>query len=161
VNLPFAWFAHCLRNYFQLKGRASRPEYWWFYAINVAVSLLFKFLALLLMRDAKLLAIAWSIGLAIPYVAVTSRRLHDTNHSLWWAGLLLVWTCLILGFGLLLRGRPPSTNPFASLIGLAVLVFWFGLMGRLLFLLCKRGDAGPNRFGDAAPLEPRGMDIRA
>jgi uncharacterized membrane protein YhaH (DUF805 family) len=79
------WIKHCFNNYAAFTGRAGRPEYWWFS--------LFTFLCDLVLYIATagvpgsrltLRALFWLVTI-IPSLAVTSRRLHDTDHSFWWA----------------------------------------------------------------------------
>ena len=77
------WIKHCFNNYAAFTGRAGRPEYWWFS--------LFTFLCDLVLYIATagvpgsrltLRALFWLVTI-IPSLAVTSRRLHDTDHSFW------------------------------------------------------------------------------
>lgn len=87
---------YCLTNYAKFKGRASRSEYWFFYLFGMIVLLV----AALVSPELYLLS---GLGLFIPYIAVLTRRLHDTGRSgaMAWIGLiplvgfilLLVWTC--------------------------------------------------------------------
>ncbi len=62
-------------------GRASRSEYWWwtlFYYLFLIV------VVLLPMGDVRLFIIAiFLIGTIIPNIAVTVRRLHDSEKSGW------------------------------------------------------------------------------
>jgi hypothetical protein len=62
----------CFRKYVGFEGRATRAEFWWFY--------LFIFL-IGCVPVAGQIAV-W--GMLLPYLAVATRRLHDTNHSGWW-----------------------------------------------------------------------------
>jgi hypothetical protein len=32
---------------------------------------------------------------------------------------------------------------------------WFVLLFRVIYLLCRKGDVGPNRYGDPAPMLPQ------
>lgn len=91
----------CLAQYARFNGRARRSEYWFF--------VLFAFLVYLAaaILDAAIGAQVFSViailGLVLPSLAVTVRRLHDTDRSGWWVLLgvipfggivLLVFTCL-------------------------------------------------------------------
>ena len=71
-------------NYANFNGRASRSEYWWFVLfvaiINSALSVVFISLPEV---GTALLAI-WSLAIILPALAVTVRRLHDTDRSGWW-----------------------------------------------------------------------------
>lgn len=64
----------------QVSGRSRRSEYWWFMLaigiVNVIVSLLF--------RNMQAVSSVVSLIISLSAVAVTVRRLHDTNHSAIW-----------------------------------------------------------------------------
>ena len=67
----------CLGKYATFSGRASRSEFWWF--------TLFQSLALIaasVVGD-RLYALA-CLGLLLPMLAVSTRRLHDIGKSGWW-----------------------------------------------------------------------------
>ncbi|MBX3655621.1 MAG: DUF805 domain-containing protein [Ramlibacter sp.] len=72
----------CLSKYAIFSGRASRPEYWWFFLFQVLVSV-----AAGMISD-KLSGLV-SLGLLLPSLAVGARRLHDIGRSGWWQLLLL------------------------------------------------------------------------
>jgi uncharacterized membrane protein YhaH (DUF805 family) len=85
----------CFKKYFDFSGRASRPEYWWFFLgciLALAVSLLVaaELAAALGTEEAEsgiafaLLPLAILLGLLLPQLAVTVRRLHDTGRSGAW-----------------------------------------------------------------------------
>ena len=84
------------KNYCNFRGRASRKEYWLFYLVTniwiLCLALGFGALPILALRflseknSTVFLAIfIVFIGLVsiIPHLAVTVRRLHDTNRSGW------------------------------------------------------------------------------
>lgn len=86
------------RNYATFDGRAPRSEYWWFQLFFLAVLLGIAFLGGFLGVASRssamsgvvgLGAVVFALGSLIPSLAVTSRRLHDSEKSGWW--LLLVF----------------------------------------------------------------------
>ncbi len=102
----------CLNKYTTWKGRASRSEYWYFGLFNmlfaiaaiVVIGIVGSVIHLgILTVLLYLVYLVASLGLVLPGIAVTIRRLHDTDHSGWWiwialvpllgAILLLVWYC--------------------------------------------------------------------
>ncbi len=85
----------CLTKYADFQGRASRPEYWWFFLFVLLVQLAGSTISSSL---GGLLALA----LLLPSLAAGARRLHDVGRSGWW--LLL---CLI------------------PLVGALILLYWF------------------------------------
>ena len=83
----------CFTKYADFTGRASRPEFWWFF--------LFCFLAsIVLSAISSVLSGIFSLLTLIPRLAVGARRLHETNRSGWWQLLWLVpvigWIVLII-----------------------------------------------------------------
>ena len=90
-----------LGKYATFSGRAPRSEYWWWL---LAMIILFTVLALIdgaliapmvgmdaFQPDAgQPLSLVVSLGLLLPNLAVTVRRLHDTDRSGWWILLGLI-----------------------------------------------------------------------
>ena len=75
----------CLRKYADFKGRASRPEYWWF----VLFAVLCYFVAVILSGAVgesvgALVVVLVLLGLVVPSLAVAVRRLHDIGRPGWW-----------------------------------------------------------------------------
>lgn len=76
-------------NYAQFEGRATRPQYWYFYLFIFLVNLVLKAV------DFELLATLFALATLIPFLAVGARRLHDVNRSGWWQLLALTIIGLI------------------------------------------------------------------
>lgn len=86
----------CIRKYSDFKGRASRSEYWWFWGFYVSILIGIPLL-LFIVTEALDTASSPSIsgivliviyflsvlGLLIPFIAVSVRRLHDSGLSGW------------------------------------------------------------------------------
>ena len=130
----------CLKDkYFNFKNRASRSEFWFFYLfliIGYVVSFLFITISL------KFFIIVFSIfalGMIIPSLAVTVRRLHDINKSGW-------FILLPLPFDLMERLLERSSGEVTG-FSLLFTVIALGLYIYLLVLYCKDGDKKNNRFG--------------
>ena len=86
----------CIRKYSDFKGRASRSEYWWFWGFYVFIWVgipMFAFIVtealgtdFSLTVSTIILLTMYSIcvlGLLIPFIAVSVRRLHDSGLSGW------------------------------------------------------------------------------
>lgn len=95
----------CLQKYADFGGRASRPEFWWFFAFQLWVYVAAGFLGGWLYFLAML-------GLALPAIAVGVRRLHDTGKSGW---LMLIALIPLLGGLILLyfAAQPGQPSPNA------------------------------------------------
>jgi uncharacterized membrane protein YhaH (DUF805 family) len=75
----------CFRKYFVFQGRASLSEFWWFQLIWVLA-----YLSIMIFSDNDPIVFFFLgiiISIALPLVAVSIRRLHDTNKS----GLYILW----------------------------------------------------------------------
>jgi len=72
----------CLSNYATFSGRASRPEFWWFFLFQLLVMMAVS------MVSEKLTGLV-NLGLLLPSLAVGARRLHDIGKSGWWQLLMI------------------------------------------------------------------------
>ncbi len=76
--------ATCFAKYVDFKGRASRPEFWWFYLFTILLSW-----GSMLVDDSEVLNMIVNLAVFLPVFAAGSRRLHDTNRSGWWQLIML------------------------------------------------------------------------
>ena len=147
---PIEAVTSVFRNYANFNGRAQRSEFWWF--------VLFSFISQAIWNFVPILGPIYALVLLLPSLAVTARRLHDTNRTAWW---MLLYLIPILGFIVL-------TIAFIAVLGISTLDPWatndveWGILG-ILFLIwllvsiaawivllvfqIMPGTAGPNRYG--------------
>ena len=79
------WFKKALRNYTNFSGRARRKEYWYFVLVQMGLIIVAMILdAIIFNSETGLFYIVVVLGLFLPGLAVTIRRLHDTSRSGWW-----------------------------------------------------------------------------
>lgn len=78
-----------MNKYAEFNGRARRREYWMFALVNFCICMP---LALLSgwMSIFYIPYVLYSLAIFIPSLAVTVRRLHDTDKSGWWVLVGLV-----------------------------------------------------------------------
>ena len=92
--------------YATFSGRASRSEYWWGYLGYVVIATVLQIVALVgaaallnvnesLAGLALLVPMLALVGMIIPSIAVSVRRLHDTGKSGW---MLLIIMIPCIGF---------------------------------------------------------------
>lgn len=104
--------------YATFTGRARRSEYWWFTGCYIVIQIIFNFASLSMMFGVmsgemsyndpsysmfQTMSVIVGLGLFLPALAVTVRRLHDIGKSGWnilWAAIpiigaivVLVWMC--------------------------------------------------------------------
>jgi uncharacterized membrane protein YhaH (DUF805 family) len=86
------------KKYATFSGRASRSEYWWWTLVSVSIGIVLSIImSLMAMPDSDgqapqfgagaaiivALFLLWFLAIIIPSVALTVRRLHDSNKSGW------------------------------------------------------------------------------
>lgn len=92
------WYLDVLtKKYAQFTGRARRMEFWMFALVNVLISIGLSIIGWLV--GFPYLDGIYGLAVLVPGIAVTVRRLHDTNRSGWWALIAII---PIVGFIVLL-----------------------------------------------------------
>ncbi|MBR9727130.1 DUF805 domain-containing protein [Shewanella intestini] len=89
------WYIKVLKQYFDFSGRARRKEFWMFLLISTIISIILSLIdkGVGTFNDATgygIISGIYSLLVLIPSIAVSVRRLHDTNHSGWWCLLVLI-----------------------------------------------------------------------
>lgn len=106
MNLPNA-VVSVLRNYVNFSGRASRSEFWYWTLAYILVMVPLSIIDESINPGTEFGKMSVVVGLLslalfLPNLAVTVRRLHDTDRSGWWILLsftgvgvfvLLYWYC--------------------------------------------------------------------
>ena len=108
-----SWYLEALTKYAVFSGRSRRMEYWYFVLFNIIVSIVLGVIDGLLgtsgsYAGAGLLSGIYGLAVLIPSLAVTVRRLHDTDRTGWWiliALVPLIGVIVLLVFALL-EGTP-------------------------------------------------------
>ena len=101
----------CFMLYFVFKGRAKRAEFWWFFLFlmilaimtsiidsNLGTEIVTNNMGTISEADDQktgIFSVVTQLITFIPGLAVTARRLHDTNRSGWWQ---LLWIVILIGW---------------------------------------------------------------
>lgn len=111
---PIDYYILAFQKYAQFSGRATRSEYWWFYLVTIAVSLLLAILDSVFSIPFTLLSTIYFFASLIPSLAIQVRRLHDVDKSGWYMLLNFV---IIIGWIWLLVLNILDSNPGANKYG--------------------------------------------
>ena len=108
-----------LSQYATFSGRARRSEYWWFALFNLLVSIVAAILDAVIGTDfgsgSGVISVIVALVLLLPSLAVTVRRLHDTERSGWWIliGIIPIVGAIVLLVFMVLEGTP-GPNRFGA-----------------------------------------------
>lgn len=107
------WYLEVLKKYAVFSGRARRKEYWFFLLFNVIISIVLGIIDGVTGSFSPEVGVGflggiYSLAVLIPGLAVSVRRLHDTERSGWW---LLIAFVPIIGAIVLLVFMVQDTKP--------------------------------------------------
>lgn len=142
---PLDWVFLCLQRYVTFYGRSPRAEYWWFWLFQFSVSLVTMLIDLMLGLGGPGSPISTNfllaLGLFLPSLAVTVRRLHDINRSGWTVLVYGVLTIVIVIIGSVLS---LLLGAFGTvLLGLGIIA----ISVKFIFLMASEGSRGENAYG--------------
>ena len=95
-------------HYVKFDGRASRPAFWWWFLFTILVAIALQIMDGIIFNESMLLTIVVWLGLILPNLSVSIRRLHDTDRSGWW---VLIGFIPIIGFIVLLVFYLQKSDP--------------------------------------------------
>jgi uncharacterized membrane protein YhaH (DUF805 family) len=180
-------FIRFWKKYAVFKGRASRGEFWWWVLCNViivfAIALVFGVLGMIAgqsasfvtLRISRVITGLWSLATLVPNLALSVRRMHDTNRSGWpiavCYGVMLVGYVLtfvgatMTGIGTIdaLYGRNTTTAATGAILTIiGCLVLLAGCIVYIVFM-ARRSDPAGARFDNPsgagyAPAAPAMQD---
>ncbi len=82
------WFIKALKSYATFQGRARRKEFWFFTLFYIIIAIVAIVVDGLI--GFPILSIVTFLGLIVPSIAVSIRRLHDIGRSGWWYLISLI-----------------------------------------------------------------------
>jgi uncharacterized membrane protein YhaH (DUF805 family) len=115
-----SWYLEVWKKYAVFSGRARRKEYWYFVLFNIIISIVLTGIdgvtgSLSAATGMGLLSGLYALAILIPSIAVSVRRLHDTDRSGWWlliALIPLVGAIILLVF--VIQDSKPGANQFGE-----------------------------------------------
>jgi uncharacterized membrane protein YhaH (DUF805 family) len=104
------WYTDVIKKYAVFSGRAARPEYWWFFLINLIITIVIDivFSAIAGRGAGQDVQGLYSLAVLLPSLGVGIRRLHDTNRTGWW---LLIGIIPIIGWIVLIVFLATASDP--------------------------------------------------
>ena len=157
------YFLYCLQHYADFNGRARRSEFWYWQLFNLLISiglyLIIHAIKGVTGVNLGFLNSVYSLAVLIPNLAVSARRLHDTNRSGWWQlltfatslittvlGVIFIYPLFIYGmneqaFSICMEQKGLLVFLFISII------FHLAAVILLLVWYCTNSQQGVNRFG--------------
>lgn len=104
-----------LQKYAQFTGRSGRAEFWWYFLATVIANVVAQTVDQMINGGPGLLTGALALALFVPGLAVSFRRLHDTDRSAWW---LLIGLIPLVGMIVLIvfcvGAGTPGPNKFGE-----------------------------------------------
>lgn len=99
-------------NYVSFSGRARRSEYWYWTLFAILTSVVANIIDAVV-GSAPIFSLVVGLGLLLPGLAVSIRRLHDTGRSGWWILIALIPLIgLIVLIVFYLQDGEPTENRF-------------------------------------------------
>ena len=150
-------------NYANFSGRASRSEFWYFFLFSFIISFIMNFIEgffnstipnvdnnFVIFTNPVIhfgITILLFFTIGIPSAAVSCRRLYDVNKERYWLSpyIISVLLSIVLDAVSLMSGVLPMLAESLGIVLGIILLFY---MPFFIFICCKKGTQGSNRFGD-------------
>lgn len=79
------------KKFIKFSGRASRSEFWYAMLAVLIVAVVFITLDIAIFgSNTRIFSVIFNSAIAVPSLAVLSRRLHDSNRRAWWILLYFI-----------------------------------------------------------------------
>lgn len=166
------------RKYATFSGRASRGEFWWSYLALLIAGFVVGFVEFIPVVGV-IIGLVFSFGTIIPSLAVSVRRLHDTNRSGWF--LLIPFALSMVGAIILVVSFVPTIigiadagsidymtdeevlELFIPVFGGLAAAFIFFIIGAIvnIVFMARASDPAGVRFDNPAPTQgmPMGTQV--
>lgn len=92
-----SYYLLAFKKYAIFTGRSQRAEYWFFLLFNVIFTVILTLIDIAINNATSdfdenfgILSLIYLVIILVPSIAVSIRRLHDTDHSGWWISVYLI-----------------------------------------------------------------------
>jgi uncharacterized membrane protein YhaH (DUF805 family) len=152
-DLFFRYFLENLQHYANFSGRVSRREYWFFqlffFMAFIAVGMLE---GIIRFGNGALLGL-FLVGMIIPQLGMTIRRLHDIGKNFWWVLYPLIFSVISMGVGMfdLALMDVLSRDALFGIARLSIILAGVSFVVLFIFTLME-GDRRSNEYGPSSLL---------
>jgi uncharacterized membrane protein YhaH (DUF805 family) len=113
------WYLEVLKKYARFDGRAGKKEYWYFSLFSFIIIVVLSVIDMMTgtFNDTVglgLLSGIYTLAVLIPSIAVTVRRLHDTDRSGWWMLINATLIGVIVFLVFTAQDGTPGDNQYGS-----------------------------------------------
>ncbi len=130
-------------HYLDFQGRVRRQEFWYYMLAYVVIYVVLGVAQSVF--HTHVLTGLMSLGLFLPTIGISVRRLHDTDRTGWWvllAAVPIVLLGLLTSFAMLTGAYTmmfftATLLPILALAAAALLIYWYA----------QPGTTGQNEFG--------------
>lgn len=132
------------------KGRSTNEDYWWPFFINLGICLIFIYII-----NMSELAILYNVLVAVPFIALSIRRMHDANKSGWnilWLYIPTVILLIYAGSILFYTQTPEIVDLFLKWFTVMV-VGYVVLFVYSVYLLTQKTYPKKNHYGQVPSLQ--------
>jgi uncharacterized membrane protein YhaH (DUF805 family) len=147
-----------LEKYADFTGRAPRAEFWWYALALIVAGLVVHIVESILGLSHMIfyifgpLSLLFRLATIVPSLAVTVRRLHDTDRPGWWVLLPLIPELLMMVTAAMTAGAVAAGGGIGAavggglLTGLIALVAFAGAVVLIIFCAMP-SQSGTNQYG--------------
>lgn len=146
------WPLEALKKYAVFHGRARRKEFWIFFLCALSIALVVEFIEIYVREMGYMVASGW-IGMTLliyllavltPLIAVTVRRLHDTDRSGWWLLITIIPYLVFFSVPQIYPPLPFIFPIFFTYLSPLMLIFSYII---LFVFIVQDGKPGQNQYG--------------
>lgn len=148
------WYIEVLKKYAIFSGRARRKEYWFFILFSTIASILLTVVDVVIgtynaVTEVGILSSLYSLGVLLPTIAVTVRRLHDTDRTGWWV-LMPVAVIVVAGIAaaIIIPSISQGANGASEGVIILFIILLLAIFITMFVFMVLDSTPGTNRYGE-------------